>query len=245
MNNKSKKYRRRPNSNDEDSNNEDYVREHTKLNVNNKSKENRRRPNPVTVKTPEKNHFTNNNKKKNKKPLIALIGDSTLKNLSGYQLGKNCKGTTIMVRSQRGGKVKNIKNLMIDLLEDTMEVVGKYPEAICFHVGTNDISSGKSTNDIKKELSYLLRLTQRQGIVPVMSLLTRRTDKCSDKVYHLNQVIVDLCNELGVGYIEHQNINENHLNEGGLHIASECTHIFSNNFVNYFDSLVRNEFILL
>ena len=116
VNNKSKKYRRNPNSNEEDSNNEDYVQEHTKLNVNNKSKENRRRPNPVTVKTPENNHFTNNNKKNNKKPLIALIGDSTLKNLSGYQLGKNCKGTTIMVRSQRGGKVKNMKNLMIDLL---------------------------------------------------------------------------------------------------------------------------------
>ena len=198
-----------------------------------------KKPHVVTQQSPEKNHFTNNYKNTKRSPLIALIGDSTLKNLSGYQLGRNCEGAKIMVRSQRGGKVKNIKNLMIDLIEDVK------PDAICFHVGTNDINSRKSTLEIRKEIEYLIKLTQRQGILPVLSLITKRTDKYGGKVDELNQVIVDLCNRHGVGYIEHANIQACHLNESGLHIDVKHTHLFSANFANYFNSLVNNDFILL
>ena len=138
-----------------------------------------------------------------------------------------------MVRSQRGGKVKNIKNLMIDLLEDVT------------HVGTNDIGAGKSVNDIQQELRNLIILTKPQGIVPIISLLTKRTDNFAGKVEHMNNLIVELCNELEVGYIEHDNINATHLNTGGgLHINNSYTSIFGDNFVNYFNFLVTNNFCL-
>ena len=48
------------------------------------------------------------------KSLILLVGDSTKKNNSGYQLKQKCKGTNVMVRSHTGGKIKNIKNLTIE-----------------------------------------------------------------------------------------------------------------------------------
>ena len=102
-----------------------------------------KRPSIIHARLPEKNHFTNNLKNKNNRPLIALLGDSTIKNISGFQLGKYCKGTAVMVRSQQGGKVKNIKNLMIDLLDD-----GVKPQALCYHVGTNDISAGRNVDDV-------------------------------------------------------------------------------------------------
>ena len=60
----------------------------------------------------------------------------------------------------------------------------------------------------------------------------------------LNQAIVDLCNEEGIGYIEHQNINSQHLNESGIHIHPKYTSVFSGNFSNYFNYLVNNDFIL-
>ena len=201
-----------------------------------------RRPNVVTREEPEGKHFLSNNRNlasSNKRPLIALIGDSTLKNLSGYQLSKTCKGASVLVRSQRGGKFKSIKNLMINLLEDMT------PDAICFHVGTNDLNAGKSMRDIIADLNYMIKLTQDSGIVPVLSLVTQRSDKFSSKVYQLNQMIVELCNDLGVGYIEHQNINSTHLNESGLHIAAKYTYLFSDNFARYFNSLINNDFILV
>ena len=196
--------------------------------------------NNVTMKEPERNHFTNNFRNKRNRPVIMLLGDSTIKNLSGYNLGKGTKGATVMVRSLQGGKVKNIKNLMIDMLED-----GGEPDAICFHVGTNDIGVGKSIHDIMDELENLVKLTQRQGIVPVISLVTERTDKFSSKVNQLNELIIQLCNDMGVGYIEHRNINSTHLNGSGLHIEYTYTHLFSKKFVNYFDFLLENDFCLV
>ena len=200
------------------------------------------RPSIVVYDHPEKNHFNNNYKKdlnmKNNKPLILLVGDSTIKNISGYQLKQNCHETNVMVRSHVGGKIKNIKNLILDLLEDVK------PNAVCAHVATNDISSGRSIDEILIDMENLVDLIQRQGIVPVISLLTQRADKYDSKVEIVNKRLVILCNHLGVGYIDHINITKDCLNTGGLHIAREHTSLFSNNFVNFFNYLTQNHFCI-
>ena len=187
---------------------------------------------------PERNHFNNNYKKDGKikiKPLILLVGDSTIKNISGYQLKQNCKDTNVMVRC---GKIKNIKNLIIDMLEDVK------PNAVCVHVATNDISSGRSIDEILIDMENLVELIQRQGIVPVISLITQRADKYASKVEIVNKRLIILCNHLGVGYIDHMNITKESLNTGGLHIARENTSLFSNNFVKFFNYLTENNFCL-
>ena len=168
-----------------------------------------------------------------------LLGDSTVKNLSGYNLSKGTKGSKVMVRSLQGGKIKNIKNLMIDMLEDVK------PDAICYHVATNDISTGKGNDVIVQEMKRLIRLTQEQGIVPVISLVTKRTDRYASKVAELNNLLIDLCNDMCAGYIEHNNINTEHLNASGLHIDYSHTHLFGRNFTNYFNFLVENDFCLV
>ena len=199
------------------------------------------RPSVVVYNQPEKNHFNNNYKKDLKrvnKSLILLVGDSTIKNITSYQMKQKCKETNVMVRSHVGGKIKNIKNLMLDVLEDVK------PNAVCFHVATNDISSGRSIDEIVCDMENLVDLIQRHGIVPVISLLTQRSDKYSSKVEIVNKRLIILCNHQGVGYIDHENITKNHLNIGGLHIAREHTSLFSNNFVNYFNYLTQNNFCI-
>ena len=201
----------------------------------------KKRPSIVTQKKPEKNHFTNNYRNNEPsvptKPLIALLGDSTTKNLSGYDLKKRFNGDiNIMVRSQRGAKIKNIKNLMIDMIEDVT------PTAICYHVGTNEISSDKELREIKDEFRELLLLTERQGIIPILSLATARSGRYASRVNELNDIMKDLCNDLRMGYIEHKNIGNEHLNASGLHIASKHTSLFGSNFVNFFKYLSENDF---
>lgn len=203
-----------------------------------------KRPSVVVYDHPERNHFNDNNHNYKKdvnirrKPLILLVGDSTIKNISGYQLKQNCKDTNIMVRSHVGGKIKNIKNLIIDMLEDVK------PNAVCIHVATNDISSGRSIDEIVIDMENLVDLIQRQGIVPVISLITQRADKFSSKVEIINKRLIILCNHLGVGYIDHTNITKDSLNTGGLHIARENTSLFSNNFAKFFNYLTENNFCL-
>ena len=105
------------------------------------------KPNTITQSNPGNNHFTNNYKRvtqpsnnpgnKPSKPLVLVVGDRTLKHITSYEIKKSCKGDNVMIRSISGGKIKNIRNLIIDALEDVT------PDTIIIHVSTNDISSGK------------------------------------------------------------------------------------------------------
>ena len=87
------------------------------------------------------------------KPFILVIGDSMTKHLTSYDLHKMCKGARFMVRSL-GGKIKNIKNLIIDALEDVT------PQAICIHVSTNDIADGRNVDTIKEDMENLIVLVK-------------------------------------------------------------------------------------
>ena len=118
------------------------------------------------------------------------------------------------------------------------------PEAICIHVSTNDINDGKSVEDITHDMEILINLIQRQGIVPIISLVTQRSDKHASKVDIVNKKLIRLCNHHGVGYIEHPNITNENLNPGGLHIARQYISLFSDNFVTFFNHLVQNNFCI-
>ena len=194
---------------------------------------------PSVVIPPENNHFTNNNKNKmeqnrhSEKPLILLVGDSIIKNVTSYDLRKECKDVNIMVRPYRGGKVKNVKNLIIDILEDDVK-----PTAICIHASTNDIGSGKSVDNIVVDIENLINLVQNQGIMPILSLPTVRNDKFLQKINVLNGHLVELCKSYGIYFIEHRDIKAAHLNSGGLHIALQFNYILNANFAKCFNYLL-------
>ena len=107
---------------------------------NNKQKVNtqHRRPTVVTMKNPENNFIKKKyeNDRKSEKPLILLAGDSTIRNVTSFDLKKDCQEAKVMVRPYRGGKIKNIKKLVLDVLDD-----GIKPTAICIHASTHDIGN--------------------------------------------------------------------------------------------------------
>ena len=208
------------------------------------------RPNIVTLNEPETQHFTNNKniratekdrneKPINNKPLILLAGDNMIKQVTSYDIRKKCGNVNVMVRSLQGAKIKNVKNLINDLLEDVK------PESICIHASTNDINDDNSIDGIVNEMGILIKVIQNKGIVSIISLITTRNDKHVAKVTITNKKLIQLCNEYGVGYIEHENITAEHLNPGGLHIARQHNHLFHYNFARFFNFVADNNFCLL
>ena len=206
-----------------------------------------KRPEVVTQAHPERQHFTNNYKSRNQgrndanhdqqeRPLILVVGDSTLKHVTSFDLRKNCRGANVMVRSIQGSKIKNIRNLIIDCLEDVT------PTAICIHASTNDIGSGKSVEEIASEMKELVEMVQRQGILPIISLVTIRNDKHAEKVGLVNERLRVLCDTLGAGCIEHDSIRVEHLNTSGLHIARQFNYILNNDFTEYFNFAISKNF---
>ena len=204
-----------------------------------------RRPQIVNPMHPEAQHFTNNQKNKNRyekekdrdeKPLILLVGDSMIKNVTNYDLRKKCGNARIMVRSLGGAKIKNIENLIKDLLRESS------PKAICVHVATNDISDEKSTDAITGEMKDVINLIKEKGIIPIISLITARKDDFSEKVNVINEKLIQLCKAQNVFYIDHGNINKTHLNPGGLHITWQNTYLLKENFADFFHFAVEHNF---
>ena len=143
-----------------------------------------------------------------------------------------------MVRSLQGGKIKNIKNLLIDTLEDVS------PEAVCIHVSTNDISSGRSVEAITADMENLISLIHNQGKTAILSLFITRNDKHAEKVKVVNDKLIELCNRYRAGYIEHKDIQSPHLNSGGLHLARQFNYLLNDSLVNCFSYLVENDFCM-
>ena len=95
------------------------------------------KPGVITQNNPVRNHFTNKHKRdtqpssKPSKPLVLIVADSTTKHTTSYEIRKLCKGANVMGRSLSGGKIKNIRNLIIDTLEDvTPEAIINYKVSI-------------------------------------------------------------------------------------------------------------------
>ena len=91
-----------------------------------------------------------------------------------------------------------------------------------------------------KPTDYLIQLVKRQGIDPIISMLTPRNDKHGQKVKVVNEKLRNLCVKYNVGYIEHDNINTDHLNPGGIHLANKYKYLFSDNLTNYFNYILLN-----
>ena len=93
-------------------------------------------------------------------------------------------------------------------------------------------------------MGTLIKVIQNKGIVPIITLITTRNDKHVAKVNITTKKLIQLCNEYGVGYIEHENITAEHLNPGGLHIARQHNHLFNDNFACFVNFVVDNNFSL-
>ena len=141
-----------------------------------------------------------------------------------------------MVRPYRGGKAKNIRSLILDVLDD-----GVRPTAICVHAATNDIGSGRSIDEVVGETEALIKLIKEKEAMPIISLPTLRADKFSKDIQHLTERLIQLCNSYEVHYIQHRAITKEHLNQGGLHISSRYTYLFTKNFSNCFNFLLDHK----
>ena len=86
------------------------------------------------------------------------------------------------------------------------------------YVGTNELRSSKTAEEISKELLNLaLDLNTNQNEVMVSSII-KRDDKWNDKGQEVNCFLSSKCSELGLGFIDNHHNSTNHLNGSGLHL---------------------------
>ena len=195
-------------------------------NINNNRKEN-------NINSNGGNNITINKQKQTRKTAF-IIGDSMVKKIDGYLLTRSVNYKYIVkVRPFLSAKTID----MLDYIKPTQRDFN--PDVYLLYVGTNDLSSNKSPEQISLDILNLANsLKLDNNTVIVSSIVPRDDEKKADE---FNIILEELCNANDVGMISHRNINpKRHLNRSRLHLNDVGVSLFVRNFrdfLNNFDEI--------
>ena len=164
---------------------------------------------------------------KNEKSIF-VIGDSMVKHLNGWEMSKklnaNCK---VFVKTFSGAKT----TCMHDYVKPS---VRSSPDHFILHVGTNDLSSDKSPEEIARSITDLATsIKNEKHDVSISNIIIQADDKkLEEKKCKVNSFLGKLCKEKNFYLIDHSTrIKRNHLNKGKLHLNQKGTKLLSDIFV--------------
>ena len=153
-----------------------------------------------------------------------IVGDSMVKNLQGNKMSRRRK---VKIWTFPGSTTSDMKEYVKPLLK-------RKPEEIILHVGTNSLRD----LDVKACADEIIELARSVGSsvkVSISSIIQRSDNQqLNKKASKVNAAVKSLCTNNGFTFIEHTNINSDHLNRSGLHLNKEGTKNFAVNFINYF-----------
>ena len=128
--------------------------------------------------------------------------------------------------------IKSFPGVVISDMYDYSRPSKKHsPDLFILHVGTNELRSSKTAEEISNKLLKLasdLKTDQNEVLV---SSIVKRDDKWNEKGIKMNAFLNTKRSELGLGYIDHSNISNNHLNGSGLHLNYHGTVALARNFL--------------
>ena len=150
-----------------------------------------------------------------------------VKYLNGWEISKNFnKNCKVFVKTFSGAKTACTHNYVNPSVRSS-------PNHFIFHVGTNDLSPNKSTEEIARSIIDLALTLQHQSrtkrmmLAYVTSLFEQTTKKLEEKRCEENSFLGKLCKEKNYYLIDHSTrIKRNHLNKGKLHLNQKSTKLF-------------------
>ena len=151
-----------------------------------------------------------------------------VKHLNGWEMSKklnaNCKE---FVKTFSGAT----KTCINDYVKPS---VRSNPDHFILHVGTNDLSSDKSSEEIARSIIDLLTLIKNENPnVSISNIIIRADDKkLEEKRCKVNSFLRKSCKEKNYYLIDYSTrIKRNHLNKGKLHLNQKGTKLLSSIFV--------------
>ena len=156
-----------------------------------------------------------------------------IKQVTGYQIRGKLREhdrnfrPRVNVKPFLGARTRTMPLYLEALLEESEK-----PDIAIVHVGTNDIRNGVSTADTREDFVNLYNYLQKHGIEMLVSLLTCRSDEHRDAIQPTNHMLIELCDQLGIGYTGNENIHDNHLNLSGLHLNKGGSELLASNCSN-------------
>ena len=112
----------------------------------------------------------------------------------------------------------------------------KKPDNIDLHIGTNDLN----TRELRLTAEGIVNLAlQIEGDAPETNLaisgLIARADDKDGKVSSVNKILKKFCRQNHWNFIAQNNINQTHLNRGGLQLSKPGSALLAQNFCKHMD----------
>ena len=139
----------------------------------------------------------------------------------------------IKVRPFSGAKVSCMRDYANPALRDIN------PEHIMLHVGTNDLTAEKTTNQISISIIELGTPLKNDTNTVSISVIVPRSDKLDNKATEIISRLVFMCQERNIPFLSHSNIIDpsKHLNKRNLHFNKQGMRVFAGNISGFLAKL--------
>ena len=160
---------------------------------------------------------------KNEKSLF-VIGHSMVKHLNGWEMSKKLNANSKVF-------VKTFSDAKTTCMNDYVKPsVRSSPDHFILHVGPNDLSSEKSSEEIARSIIDLaISIKNEKHDVSISNIIIRADDKKLEKKRcDVNSLLGKLCKEKNYYILDHSTIiKRNHLNKGKLHLNQKGARLLS------------------
>ena len=120
----------------------------------------------------------------------------------------------------------------------------KFPESLILHVGTNDLLSIQTPQQIAENIVNLADQIRDQiesdspgTLVTISAICVRKEDELWKKATEINKLVKRFCSNRGWGFLPHISIDSSCLNASGLHLNRKGVSILSSNFLTHIDNI--------
>ena len=174
---------------------------------------------------PQNNVATASSNNARTKSITVLIGDSMVKNIHGWKLGKKV-GHRVVVKIFSGATCGDMEHYL-------KPTIDKDPAKVILHIGTNDLKA-RDPNTVADHIVDLAKKIENESNAQVIlsEVVSRSDDVPSESVKVVNKKLRKFCTQNGWQLVQHSNISNNGLNKSGLHLNERGNNIMFNNFVN-------------
>ena len=124
-------------------------------------------------------------------------------------------------------------NLFSDRSFPLKPLTARQPEEIILHIGTNDVSQD-TAEQVTKNITKLAYEIERHDIKCIVSSIITRKGELHSKVHQVNK---ELNSRFKTKFLCNQNINLNHLNNGGLYLNKRGDGALALDFINHIPRL--------
>ena len=160
-----------------------------------------------------------------------IFTDSILKGIRIRELNSFIKNGKTKMVSFPGATSKEILHYL------DIHLANSFADVVILHVGVNDLLEDNIQSKIEnlgKNLRSIVEKCHTYRIKNVfISGLVYTTRIGLPVLEKTHEMIVHLCNKLGLCYVDNQNIRRKHLWKDGLHFVESGKVILANNFLSY------------